>query len=319
MRFSLGKLSICLVCGAIINTLVAWSCVFFNFNEIADSERFHKRFDPFPLRPNADWPARGTVTRQRQTVAVREVTMEAWTITDADRETRKNSPSPLAVFANLYRNGPTSAPSATTNAAWFFQSSDWRLQPHHVTGHFVLSTTRAGWPLPCLLGGKASSSGQPGLSGAANPMPVVAVLSPFIHGTRWSEISSRIAKNRTIPLRPLPLGFAINTALYAILCWPLLMAAVACRGRLRSIRGRCEQCAYDLHGSSLPEPEAICPECGHHQRVLASIKPSPLVGSPPEASTGTTPESGRQPDAPSHQASGPVTACRSPAAQLHSH
>lgn len=63
----------------------------------------------------------------------------------------------------------------------------------------------------------------------------------------------------TIPLRPLWLGLAADTAIFA-LAWWLPFAAVGFfrRGR-RLARGQCVRCGYDLKATA---PDAPCPECG---------------------------------------------------------
>ena len=62
-----------------------------------------------------------------------------------------------------------------------------------------------------------------------------------------------------LPYRPIPIGFAVNTALYASL-WALLFIAVASmRKRFRVRRHLCPHCAYDLSGTGAG---MVCPECG---------------------------------------------------------
>lgn len=63
---------------------------------------------------------------------------------------------------------------------------------------------------------------------------------------------------RALPYRPIWLGFAINTMLYASIIWlPTLVIFTASRF-IRRNRGRCIKCGYDLRrGASVG-----CPECG---------------------------------------------------------
>lgn len=63
---------------------------------------------------------------------------------------------------------------------------------------------------------------------------------------------------RTIPLRPMPLGFMANTLFYAT-PFLLLFGFPALRRRRRRRRGLCAWCAYDRAGMSA---EKVCPECG---------------------------------------------------------
>ena len=63
---------------------------------------------------------------------------------------------------------------------------------------------------------------------------------------------------RVLPLRIIPLGFAVNTALAAVLWWLLLLAFPTTRRFLRHRRGACLKCGY----GPLPSPDARCSECG---------------------------------------------------------
>jgi len=63
---------------------------------------------------------------------------------------------------------------------------------------------------------------------------------------------------RVLPLRVLPLGFAVNTAIAAALWWLLLFAFPTSRRFLRHRRGACLRCGY----GPLASPDARCSECG---------------------------------------------------------
>ena len=63
--------------------------------------------------------------------------------------------------------------------------------------------------------------------------------------------------SRTLPLRPIWRGFAINTIFYAALLWPLLSGPFALRRLNRRKRGLCVACGYDLRHAD----HAACPEC----------------------------------------------------------
>jgi hypothetical protein len=75
-----------------------------------------------------------------------------------------------------------------------------------------------------------------------------------------------------LPLRPIWSGFVINTALWALVLWPLVILAAMALGFVRGFRrwhrrrmGPCPQCAYDLKGKL----EAGCPECAWNRESPA--------------------------------------------------
>ena len=64
-----------------------------------------------------------------------------------------------------------------------------------------------------------------------------------------------------LPLRPLWLGFTVNTLFYAAILWTLFVAPFATRRLIRKRRGKCVRCGYDLTGME----HEVCPECGGRQ------------------------------------------------------
>jgi len=71
--------------------------------------------------------------------------------------------------------------------------------------------------------------------------------------------------DRRIPLRPLWLGLAADTTLFATLAWVGSQLPSAIRRRKRRRAGRCIRCGYDLAGLS---PGTPCPECANQVRDL---------------------------------------------------
>ncbi len=59
-----------------------------------------------------------------------------------------------------------------------------------------------------------------------------------------------------LPLRPLWLGFAVNTLFYAAVLWLLILGPFALRRLIRRRRGLCPKCGYPMGESS------VCTECG---------------------------------------------------------
>lgn len=64
-----------------------------------------------------------------------------------------------------------------------------------------------------------------------------------------------------LPMRPMTLGFAVNTLCYSALAWLLIGLVGVIRRRLRARRPElCPECRYDRTGLGEGAP---CPECGH--------------------------------------------------------
>ena len=71
---------------------------------------------------------------------------------------------------------------------------------------------------------------------------------------------------RVLPLRPIALGFIINTLLYAAALLLMFIACAYARRRVRIRHGRCPKCGNDLRGDFAQG----CPECGWGREVAAS-------------------------------------------------
>jgi hypothetical protein len=95
----------------------------------------------------------------------------------------------------------------------------------------------AGWPLPCLWSSATSND----------------VLAGIDVGR---------TDGRVLPTRPLWAGLIVNTLVYALLV-SVIVLAIPIRRRLRTRRGRCPRCAYELAG----DLAACCPECGWRRRA----------------------------------------------------
>jgi hypothetical protein len=67
-----------------------------------------------------------------------------------------------------------------------------------------------------------------------------------------------------LPITPLPLGFALDTALYGGITGALHLLLGALRRSLRRRRGRCAWCDYPLPTPTPTTTTATtrCPECG---------------------------------------------------------
>ncbi len=63
---------------------------------------------------------------------------------------------------------------------------------------------------------------------------------------------------RALPLRPIPIGFFVDSLLYATCVWLMLSVPFDVRRMIRCKRGRCMKCGYDLSHAV----HDVCPECG---------------------------------------------------------
>ena len=64
--------------------------------------------------------------------------------------------------------------------------------------------------------------------------------------------------NAALPLRPLPVGFVVNTMLYAAILWTLFAFPFVIRRRIRIKLGQCAACGHSLSETRGDK----CPECG---------------------------------------------------------
>jgi hypothetical protein len=119
-----------------------------------------------------------------------------------------------------------------------------------------------GWPAPCLWGATESFSGGTDL---IRLLPVVNIVRvwPWTSTARVNDIlpfaSLKFKTPRSMATGILPLGSAVNTAIFAALWWALLFLPGAFRRHLRLRRNHCPCCNYNLFG--LPAGSS-CPECG---------------------------------------------------------
>ncbi len=109
----------------------------------------------------------------------------------------------------------------------------------------------AGWPLRCL------ERDLPDLRPFYNEeRTVIQAGIPLPPLLEWIHP----LPNRTLPIRAVPAGFAINTLFYAAILWLLIPGPFALRRFLRLRRGLCPKCAYPMGESG------VCTECGGELR-----------------------------------------------------
>jgi hypothetical protein len=112
-------------------------------------------------------------------------------------------------------------------------------------GH-MLEWTQAGWPMYAMQGGVFHD---------------LAKRNVEWHSLFWRENTPIGWVN--VPLRPMWIGFVVNTMIYAAALWLIVALVFALRRWRRIRRGLCARCAYPV-GPGMSE---VCPECG------AAIRP----------------------------------------------
>jgi hypothetical protein len=117
----------------------------------------------------------------------------------------------------------------------------------------------SGWPFYALSSGRgyADASGRQAIDGIE-----VGGMRAYDQTFFFAAVVPRI-----LPLRPLPLGFAADTLLYAGAFRGLTILLAGARRSWRRRRGRCPGCGYDRRGLA---EGAACPECGRAAGTGAS-------------------------------------------------
>jgi hypothetical protein len=124
--------------------------------------------------------------------------------------------------------------------------------PKHIT---MGSDAGFGWPLPCLWYQIYTTFNPITMSTTSNELRGGYILSGA-PASRWDGY-------RVLPLRPIWVGLALNTALYAAVWAFALFVPGHLRTAVRIRRGRCARCGYTRSG--IPEGQP-CPECGAASR-----------------------------------------------------
>ena len=85
-------------------------------------------------------------------------------------------------------------------------------------------------------------------------------------GVDIGDTQGPLGTPRVLPLRPIPLGFIVNSLLYASILFVLVTGLLGLRRVIRRRRGHCIACGYDLRG----DINHGCPECGWNRMPEAS-------------------------------------------------
>ncbi|MGQ0626583.1 MAG: hypothetical protein ACT4PL_00595 [Phycisphaerales bacterium] len=149
-----------------------------------------------------------------------------------------------------------------------------RMSPATSGAELVYEVHTIGWPFPAM---RRDFIFGRGVGGVWVGSPETAGLTErgFVEkgllGGAPAAVAGGLAKEKPryfIPIRPDPLGWALNLPIYALAAWLLIFFARRLAARLRALRGGCAGCGYALG------PLTTCPECGHRRAGAAAPAPS---------------------------------------------
>ncbi|MGP1346866.1 MAG: hypothetical protein ACTS3F_09415 [Phycisphaerales bacterium] len=127
-----------------------------------------------------------------------------------------------------------------------------------------------GWPFLCLYSrihehrtdalamARAPVTGGIRIPPRIIPLPGHANPPQFQGRFQFPPNSQTITEVRALPLTPIWPGLILNTLIYATALWLLTLGPLRLRRALRTRKGHCPHCAYDLNNLTTDR----CPECG---------------------------------------------------------
>ncbi len=226
MKRRLTKLAVFLLLGAIVNVAVAWGCAAWSVG----GELYEIYFDAAPLASldleNRQW-----------------LHAHGW----------KHSPGEMLTFGDLKAFGYYRIEYFSIRPQMVDPELDWYPE--------IAARTRSGWPWLGLHAEQWLDLAVYDQWLSDEPI-YLEDLYDYVGGVLiFVTVNYRGGREkvaRTLPMRPLWPGFAINTIFYATILWLVTLGPFTVRRFIRDKRGRCTKCGYDLRGSS----GGVCPECG---------------------------------------------------------
>ena len=165
-------------------------------------------------------------------------------------------------YASLYPAWIDAETNASRSHAPFWSQAWLRTRPQCPPGTWAspghqsaLNEFAAGWPMRAL----CCDCDEP----SQDPTTKLAVYPPsrggFTLPCHVIKDGATVFLPRALPYRPLLLGFATDTTIFAALWMLVLLRPAAIRAHRRR-KNRCPSCGYDRRG--LPSAQTPCPECG---------------------------------------------------------
>ena len=157
----------------------------------------------------------------------------------------------------------------------------------HVGEPVVIFEHYAGWPLSAFKGIEKVATLPPDTQGRSRETrkyhfaiqlqdnlkvqgPTSGILPTGIRSIVMKPLGLKPHPTQLLPLRPVPIGFIVNTLFYILLIIVGPVLWMLGRGTYYIFKGRCPRCGYDLR---LGPPDRIaCPECGRITRP-GSVSP----------------------------------------------
>ena len=240
MKHRLFKLVVFLLLGAVTTVGVSWFCVL--------RTTWGRWEDLFTVEVGS-WP----LTSPRWEVAG-EMTFGATVITSSLECDWKP-------FSNEFHIGSGYDPIETWLPRWAFPRAA-RPDDLHPTCDWHLAETASGWPFLAAYSSMLWKLLGPGGEGSGAEIDAKiygGITGPWLQPpeTEWWQFA--------LPLKPLWLGFALDTLVYGALWGGLLLVPRLGRRFVRFSRGCCGSCGYDLRG----EFSSGCPECGWRREAEA--------------------------------------------------
>ena len=225
MKRRLIMVAVFLLAGAVVNVAVAWGCAV--CVDLSDGKSLEESGGSWRGPSHYSW----LVFTRRKRGAFR--VYSRWNDPNAGGGGSGSFPSePAAPLVPEWAPflAPTYEPSSRARHAYFADAR--------------------GWPLHSMWSGLKVSNMQ------GRTPPSIKTLGIALDPEMMADYNDH-ENLRLLPLRPLPLGFMVNTLLYATVLWLLIPGPFALRRLIRVKRGCCPTCGYPKGES------AICSECGN--------------------------------------------------------